>query len=39
VSPQKLIAWFLLMIISVVMVTWVYPPRPPAVPEGSAERA
>ena len=28
VSPQKLIAWFLLMIISVVMVTWVYPPRP-----------
>jgi uncharacterized membrane protein YoaT (DUF817 family) len=39
VSPQKLIAWFLLMIISVVLVTWVYPPRPPAVPEGSAERA
>lgn len=29
VSPQKLIAWFLLMIISVVMVTWVYPPREP----------
>lgn len=29
VSPQKLIAWFLLMIISVVMVTWVYRPRPP----------
>ena len=29
VSPQKLIAWFLLMIISVVMVTWVYPPRRP----------
>lgn len=29
VSPQKLIAWFLLMIISVVMVTWVYPPRKP----------
>lgn len=28
VSPQKLIAWFLLMIISVVMATWVYPPRP-----------
>ncbi|RZT68304.1 DUF817 domain-containing protein [Leucobacter luti] len=27
VSPQKLVAWFLLMIISVVMVTWVYPPR------------
>ena len=29
VSPQKLVSWFLLMIISVVMVTWVYPPRPP----------
>ncbi|MBK0417923.1 DUF817 domain-containing protein [Leucobacter sp. CSA1] len=29
VSPQKLISWFLLMIISVVMVTWVYPPRAP----------
>lgn len=29
VSPQKLVAWFLLMIISVVMVTWVYPPREP----------
>lgn len=29
VSPQKLVAWFLLMIISVVMVTWVYPPEPP----------
>lgn len=27
VSPQKLVSWFLLMIISVVMVTWVYPPR------------
>lgn len=34
VSPQKLIAWFLLMIISVVMVTWVYPPR---TPDPSAE--
>ena len=30
VSPQKLVSWFLLMIISVVMVTWVYPPKPPA---------
>lgn len=30
VSPQKIIAWFLLMIISVVMVTWVYRPRPPS---------
>ncbi len=29
VSPQKLVAWFLLMIISVVMVTWVYPPTGP----------
>lgn len=29
VSPQKLAAWFLLMIISVVLVTWVYPPHPP----------
>ena len=30
VSPTKLVSWFLLMIISVVLVTWVYPPRPPA---------
>lgn len=30
VSPQKLVSWFLLMIISVAMVTWVYPPKPPA---------
>nr|WP_243752408.1 DUF817 domain-containing protein [Leucobacter weissii] len=29
VSPQKLVSWFLLMIISVVLVTWVYPPRKP----------
>jgi len=29
VSPQKIVAWFLLMIISVVMVTWVYPPKEP----------
>jgi uncharacterized membrane protein YoaT (DUF817 family) len=29
VSPSKLAAWFLLMIISVVLVTWVYPPIPP----------
>ena len=35
VSPQKLVAWFLLMIISVVMVTWVYPPRAPE-PEAAA---
>ena len=30
VSPSKLVSWFLLMIISVVLVTWVYPPRVPA---------
>lgn len=35
VSPQKLIAWFLLMIISVVMVTWVYPPRVPSDDQAS----
>jgi uncharacterized membrane protein YoaT (DUF817 family) len=29
VSPSKLGSWFLLMIISVVLVAWVYPPRPP----------
>lgn len=33
VSPQKIVAWFLLMIISVVLVTWVFPPRQP---EGAA---
>lgn len=31
VSPTKLVSWFLLMIISVVLVAWVYPPREPAV--------
>lgn len=35
VSPSKLVSWFLLMIISVVMVTWVYPPRPPLAPSGA----
>jgi uncharacterized membrane protein YoaT (DUF817 family) len=30
VSPSKLVSWFLLMIISVVLVTWVYPPKVPA---------
>jgi uncharacterized membrane protein YoaT (DUF817 family) len=30
VSPSKLVSWFLLMIISVVLVTLVYPPRPPS---------
>ncbi len=28
VSIEKLVSWFLLMIISVVLVAWVYPPRP-----------
>ncbi|WP_345803084.1 DUF817 domain-containing protein [Microbacterium sp. AZCO] len=30
VALSKLVSWFLLMIISVVLVTLVYPPRPPA---------
>ncbi|MFC0647370.1 DUF817 domain-containing protein [Cellulomonas phragmiteti] len=30
VGGSKLVSWFLLMIISVVLVAWVYPPRPPA---------
>jgi uncharacterized membrane protein YoaT (DUF817 family) len=30
VSPSKLVSWLLLMIISVVLVTWVYRPLPPA---------
>lgn len=34
VSASKLVSWFLLMIISVVLVTWVYPPRPPARTSG-----
>ncbi|MCM0638379.1 DUF817 domain-containing protein [Cellulomonas wangsupingiae] len=29
VGGTKLVSWFLLMIVSVVLVTWVYPPRPP----------
>lgn len=29
VSLEKLVSWFLLMIVSVVLVAWVYPPRPP----------
>ena len=29
VGGSKLVSWFLLMIISVVLVTWVYPPRAP----------
>ena len=39
VSGQKIISWLLLMIISVVMVTWVYRPRrPDAVALGAAAR-
>jgi len=33
VSATKLVSWFLLMIISVVLVAWVYPPREPGTPE------
>ncbi len=29
VAGAKLVSWFLLMIVSVVLVTWVHPPRPP----------
>jgi uncharacterized membrane protein YoaT (DUF817 family) len=29
VPVAKLVSWFLLMIISVVLVAWLYPPRPP----------
>jgi len=29
VGGTKLVSWFLLMIVSVVLVTWVYPPRAP----------
>lgn len=41
VAPDKVVAWFLLMIISVVLVTWVHVPRPPDeqardVPAGQA---
>jgi uncharacterized membrane protein YoaT (DUF817 family) len=39
VSPSKLVSWFLLMIISVVLVTWVYPPRPPSTTRTEDERA
>ncbi|MEH1099495.1 DUF817 domain-containing protein [Micromonospora sp. CPCC 205561] len=36
VSPAKLGSWFLLMIISVVLVTWVSPPLPPDGPRPAA---
>ncbi len=42
VSITKLVSWFLLMIISVVLVAWVYPPRPPDAqpsPSGGRHRA
>ena len=41
VSITKLVSWFLLMIISVVLVAWVYPPQPPAglAAERAAEAA
>jgi uncharacterized membrane protein YoaT (DUF817 family) len=42
VSGAKLGSWFLLMIISVVLVTWVYPPEPPgatAVPDSRVSRS
>ena len=35
VSIDKLLAWFLLMIISVVLVAWVYKPEPPEGSHGS----
>lgn len=38
VGPEKLISWFLLMILSVVMVTWVYPPRAPSTVRGDGVR-
>ncbi|TYC22446.1 MULTISPECIES: DUF817 domain-containing protein [unclassified Micromonospora] len=36
VSPAKLASWFLLMIISVVLVTWISPPQPPVDPQPDA---
>lgn len=37
VPLDKLVAWFLLMIISVVLVAWVYKPEPPEEPAEAAE--
>jgi uncharacterized membrane protein YoaT (DUF817 family) len=39
VSLDKLVSWFLLMIISVVLVAWVYKPRPPEIRVGREEPA
>jgi uncharacterized membrane protein YoaT (DUF817 family) len=36
VSLDKLGAWFLLMIISVVLVTWVYKPQAPEAEENAS---
>ena len=38
VSISKLGSWFLLMIISVVLVTWVYPPRAPDAVTSASEK-
>lgn len=37
VSITKLVSWFLLMIVSVVLVTFVYPPRPPESGSGAGD--
>jgi uncharacterized membrane protein YoaT (DUF817 family) len=39
VPLEKLVAWFLLMIISVVLVAWVYKPEPPQEPAGAIPAA
>lgn len=39
VPLDKLVSWFLLMIISVVLVAWVYKPQPPDSGEGREESA
>lgn len=38
VSPEKVVSWFLLMILSVVMVTWISPPRAPDAAAAAAGR-
>ncbi|MET1085503.1 MAG: DUF817 family protein, partial [Arthrobacter sp.] len=37
VPPDKLVSWFLLMIIPVVLVAWVYRPQPPDPPDQKEE--
>lgn len=39
VSIEKLVSWFLLMIISVVLVAWIYPPREPDEEGGAFTRS